>query len=329
MNEMKIFAGKTMQGRVFWSVVCLIAVVYFIARGPLRGYESAEDFASILDSSRCWTLGLNPYLPTDLETCSLDHTPASTFATYPEVHPPSTLLLLAPLARLPFPVARGVWITLLLTLTVLAGVRLARAAPGWDLRVSCFVMAFSPIHTALRLGQPSILTCALIALSLTVGNPWWECCWVSRSASSGISPHGRGPGRVEQLAHVRGGSGHMLRSHVERHFLPETRIARRIVCRDVYAQRGLRPGQRLVRKSTQLSTLKCGCASSRAVVQQELCHCALCGDSVAFRSSGHADQGPLDRDRYNSRGIDICGISSVLRRRHPLPGDSCAPGASL
>ena len=168
----EIFAGKAMQRRVFWSFVCLIAVAYFIVRGPLRGYESSEDFAGILDSSRCWTLGLNPYLPTDLATCSLDQTPASTFAAYPEVHPPSTFLLLAPLARLPFPVARAVWITLLLALTVLAGVRLARAAPGWDLRVSCFVMAFSPIHTALRLGQTSMLTCALIALSLTVGNPW-------------------------------------------------------------------------------------------------------------------------------------------------------------
>ena len=86
MNEMKIFAGKTMQRRVFWSFVCLIAVAYFIVRGPLRGYESAEDFAGILDSSRCWTLGLNPYLPTDLAACSLDHAPA--IVTGPQVHPP-------------------------------------------------------------------------------------------------------------------------------------------------------------------------------------------------------------------------------------------------
>jgi hypothetical protein len=169
---MGILARRATRQEVLWCVVCLTAVVYFIVRGPLRGFQTAEDFTHILDSSRCWTFGRNPYLPADLATCSLDHAPASRFVTAPQVQPPSTLILLSPLARLPLHVAVAAWLTLLLTLTVVAGVRLARATPGWDLRVSCFLIAFSPVHTALGLGQTSMLTCALIALSLTVQN-WW------------------------------------------------------------------------------------------------------------------------------------------------------------
>ncbi len=163
---------KAIGRTLFWNAVCLLALVYFVARGPLRGYQRAEDFVRILDSSRCWTLGRNPYLPADLATCSLDNAPAQHYVVDPQVHPPATLLLLSPLARLPLGVARVIWESLLIFLTVLAGVRLARVTPGWDLRISCFVLAFAPVHTALRLGQTSILTCSLVALSLTVEQPW-------------------------------------------------------------------------------------------------------------------------------------------------------------
>ncbi len=161
-----------MKHRALWIVLCVLAVLYFIDRGPARGFRSAEDFTRILDSARCWTLGRNPYLPADLSTCSLSHAPAEGYVTNPQVHPPAALLLLAPLARMPLSAARAIWVALLLILTVLAGVRLARVTPAWDLRVSCFAIAFSPVHTGLRLGQTSILTCSLIAISLTAEQPW-------------------------------------------------------------------------------------------------------------------------------------------------------------
>jgi hypothetical protein len=167
-----ISARRALWQKVLWSALCLLSVAYALERGPLRGYRSAEDFTHILDSSRCWALGRNPYLPADLSTCSLTHEEAEDYVSNQQVHPPSTLLLLSPLAGLPLNAARMVWETLLLILVVLAGVRLAHAAPGWDLRVSCFAIAFSPIHTALRLGQTSILTCSLVALSLTCEQPW-------------------------------------------------------------------------------------------------------------------------------------------------------------
>lgn len=156
-----------------WSIVCLIAVAYFAIRGPLRGVQlGAPDFTNVLDSSRCWVLGRNPYLPADLAACSLGHAAAIDFVDAPQIQPPSTLLLVSPLALLPYSAAAAAWIAILLTLTVLAGVRLARATPGWDLRVSCFAIAFAPVHTALACGQTSLLTCVLIVLSLTVEHAW-------------------------------------------------------------------------------------------------------------------------------------------------------------
>jgi hypothetical protein len=163
---------KLFASRALWIVLCLLATAEFVVRGPWRGYRDASDFVYILDSSRCWTYGLNPYLPADLSACSLIQSPEAGYEYTPQVHPPATLLLLSPLARLPLPAARFLWITLLLILTIVAGVRLARAAPRWDLRTSTFLIAFSPVHTGLFLGQTSIATCMLIAISLTVEQPW-------------------------------------------------------------------------------------------------------------------------------------------------------------
>jgi hypothetical protein len=170
---MGILGRGAIWQKALWCLVCLIAVAYFALRGPLRGLQAgAPDITRVLDSSRCWALGRNPYLPADLAACSLDHTAMIEFVEAPQVQPPSTLLLLSPLAGLSQRTAAAAWVALLLSLTVWACVRLARATPGWDLRVSCFAIAFSPVHTALALGQTSLLTCVLIAFSLTVEHAW-------------------------------------------------------------------------------------------------------------------------------------------------------------
>jgi len=118
---------------------------------------------------------MNPYAPADLavaaQSASLPLTPAY-FVTNPSLYFPPALVLFSPLARLPWTVAKALWLACLLALSSFSIVLLARMAKGWELALASLLLAFAPLHTGLGKGQPSVLVCGLICLGMFTTQPY-------------------------------------------------------------------------------------------------------------------------------------------------------------
>ena len=152
-----------------WRAVLGAAIVYFLVRGPWRAIHDSGDFLLIFTAARCWLHGTNPYAPADLAIAA--HAAglqlnAAHFVTNPSIYFPPALALVSPLALLPWPIAKAIWLIGLLALTLGSIVLVARRAKGWQLAVASLLLAFAPLHTGLGKGQPSVLVCGLLVLSL-------------------------------------------------------------------------------------------------------------------------------------------------------------------
>jgi alpha-1,2-mannosyltransferase len=162
------------NGRI-WRWVLLVAIAYFIVRGPWRAIHDSGDFLTVFSAARCWAHGMNPYEPADLvlsaRSAGADAS-AAQFHSTPSVYPPPALLLLSPLALLPWAAAKAIWLFCLLGSSFGAVVALARMAKAWTAPVWSFFLAFAPLHSGISKGQPSVLVCALITFSIAASEPW-------------------------------------------------------------------------------------------------------------------------------------------------------------
>lgn len=175
-----------------WTALCLalllVAGAEFVLRGPVRAVQGAtqfNDFLSPYIQANAWTRGLDPYSPETL----LRLWPAGAAHFYflakevadgslvarrgfPTAYPITSLVLIAPLSRLPWNFAYALWLAInlglflimLRALVALAG--FSYPEPAAVLLVAA-VLALAPFHTGIVTGNV-----ALVAVELGVIAVW-------------------------------------------------------------------------------------------------------------------------------------------------------------
>jgi hypothetical protein len=174
--------------KVLLILLVLLAASEFVVRGPARFLRAADfnDFLSPYIQSKALLKGMDPYSPHVLAQLwpggkahqpsfvanDLDEGSLVARRGIPTAYPLSCLLLLAPLAVLPWPVAHVAWaiinvgLTLLLIWALLANARFQKT----DCRAYVFVafaLALAPLQTGVATGSIAISTVALCGIALT------------------------------------------------------------------------------------------------------------------------------------------------------------------
>ena len=142
----------------------------FLAVGASRVVHSSNDFVPVYSGALCLLHGCNPYNTSQLEQqffAAGGRVPdLPSWEIDVPVYPPSTFLVLSPLALLQFPTARIVWFVLNGCLFVTAAALVAFLCPPqrrWAaaILVSLFLVASSIL---LVLGQPALLAISLLVI---------------------------------------------------------------------------------------------------------------------------------------------------------------------
>jgi hypothetical protein len=153
---------------ILLTIAIALGAIYFFIRGPLRAIApgGSGDFLTHYNATRTYLQGGNPYHRADVVAEAID---SGHDNHIPGVNPhlllqPGALLLFAPFALLPFPVA--VWIWLLVELAATAGlwwaaVRLVELPRPQSVVLAAALLYLSPIHSAIAHGQVSLIFCAL------------------------------------------------------------------------------------------------------------------------------------------------------------------------
>jgi Glycosyltransferase family 87 len=163
--------------RIGWTVlvVLILAATGELAlRGFRRALSDMQDFAVIYSSTRAFETGRNPYDGAAMRAAWLEATHAKPGDPTPDdlaLYPPTTYLLLSPLALLDWTHVRWAWISLNLIGVAVLVVALARVEPGklppWKMAcATAFVLGFGPIHTAIAKGQLAVVVAAILALAV-------------------------------------------------------------------------------------------------------------------------------------------------------------------
>ncbi len=146
-------------------------------RGPLRARSNyVNDFAAPYVCARLWSAGRNPYDPASFfpawRAAGAPSGPvyANPSSIHP-VYPPPSILVLVPLALLPWPIA-SLLLTLSSTATYLAAaVLFTRLIPGsWRDPAKplflAYALALAPVHSALHVSNLACLSASLLFLVL-------------------------------------------------------------------------------------------------------------------------------------------------------------------
>jgi len=173
--------------RTIGTVLLLIAsAAEFVVRGPLRIEDSPDwnDFISPYIQSIAWIHGQDPYSSQNLVRFWPTGVPMPKFVLresvdnrlvelrgVPSPYPPTSFVLLAPLALFPWKAALSVWIGIsivalagmLVTVASVAGIRLS-VMRGWVFLALCLGLA--PLHTGLATANPAIVGVALSVVAL-------------------------------------------------------------------------------------------------------------------------------------------------------------------
>jgi Glycosyltransferase family 87 len=151
-----------------WLVLCIAALAFF-AVGAQR-FRFANDFVPVYTGARCLLHGCNPYDTTQLEQEFFQgggH-PAElpSWDIDVPVYPPSTFLILSPLAELRFPVARVVWFLVNSCLFVVsAGLILSLCPPPHRWLATALASLFLLTSGILLvLGQPATFAISLVVI---------------------------------------------------------------------------------------------------------------------------------------------------------------------
>lgn len=165
------------RARMVWTllVVLILASTSELAfRGIRRALSDSRDFAVVYVSARTFETGNNPYDKAALETSWLEAThnqPDDANALDLALYPPTTYLLLSPLALLDWNHARLVWLLMNLIGVAVLVVALTRywpekLPPRRAACVAAFILGFGPIHTAISKGQLAVVVTAILALAI-------------------------------------------------------------------------------------------------------------------------------------------------------------------
>ncbi|MGA3224758.1 MAG: glycosyltransferase family 87 protein [Acidobacteriaceae bacterium] len=149
--------------------LCISALVLF-AVGGARVFHSSNDFIPVYTGARCLLHGCNPYVTLQLE--QQFYQAGGHAAELPSwlidvpVYPPSTFLVLSPLALLPFPAARLLWFLLSGCLLVTSAGLILSVSPPPHRWVATALVSFFLVTAGilLVLGQPAVFAISLIII---------------------------------------------------------------------------------------------------------------------------------------------------------------------
>ena len=162
---------------ILWALL-LLAAVEFVVRGPARFLSwPAEwnDLSQNYVASRLWLNGQNPSDPTNFVTLWKQQVGSRLDPSDVRTHsapPPGTLVIIAPVAALPWRVAKILWLTLLLISFALTIWSLLQVAGFRNdaLRTLAFItgaLALAPFQTGISGGNETILVVGLCALGIS------------------------------------------------------------------------------------------------------------------------------------------------------------------
>lgn len=179
-NSGRVQVDRPSLGRglriVLWIFIFLAAAEFTI-RGPVRYFQNPSewnDFSQNYTASKLWLRGKSPANSKNFVTLWKEQTWIGLDPSDIRTHlapPLGGLVVMAPVAALPWVVAKIVWLLILLTsfaATVLVFVRIF-AGPGNEMRTLVFVavcLAFAPFHTGIANGNTSILVIGLCARAI-------------------------------------------------------------------------------------------------------------------------------------------------------------------
>lgn len=154
-------------------VVFLLAALLFFFRGPYRALRGPSlDFGVIYSAARCWIAGENPYDNEQMDKKFISAGgPANRAPTdkLPSVYAPAAMPFFALDAWLPWPEALWAWCAISVAAFALSLFIIFRdsglAATGKWLLGSA-ILAYSPVHTGLAMGTPSVIACSLVAIAI-------------------------------------------------------------------------------------------------------------------------------------------------------------------
>jgi len=170
------FTRHPLRLRIGWAlliVLILAAAGELAIRGVGRALSDMQDFSVIYASTRAFDAGQNPYEASAIRAAWLEATRDRPSPPPPDLalYPPSTYLLLSPLALLDWNRVRWAWIGMNLIAVAVLIVALTRywqghSPPRRTALIAAFILGFGPIHTAMYKGQLAVVVAAVLALAL-------------------------------------------------------------------------------------------------------------------------------------------------------------------
>jgi hypothetical protein len=155
-------------------LVFVVAAIYSLSAGIYRAMHFSKDFIPVYGGARCLLHGCNPYDPSALEHEYLQAggnanlLGADFWRAYIPVYPPSTFLVLSPLALFPFPIVKPLWALINGGLFVAAaGVVLFASPPRYQWLSTILVSLFLVVKvntSLLAQGNPTPFAIALLIL---------------------------------------------------------------------------------------------------------------------------------------------------------------------
>ena len=151
-----------------------LATIFYIHTRPERnGYGAEHDFVTVIAGSHCLAGRCDPYDSPTLEKEFVKmggYTPKQHFKPEWPVYPPSTLLLLFPLALTPWPVLSALWMLACFGLVAAAFVSLFLKCEAYRSATSLIpfviLLADGSIAWAVELGQPVLVAAGALVLAI-------------------------------------------------------------------------------------------------------------------------------------------------------------------
>jgi hypothetical protein len=163
--------------KVFLFLLLVIAATEFVVRGPMRFLTTPgtwNDLSQNYVASKIWLAGENPCDPNNFIRVWIKEGQSRLQPSDVRTHlapPLGVLVLLAPIAALPWPAAKVLWLTILLSIFVLALWSLFRVAQFRieEPRALGFLagsLALAPFHTGFASGNSSALAIGLSVIAI-------------------------------------------------------------------------------------------------------------------------------------------------------------------
>jgi Glycosyltransferase family 87 len=155
-------------------LILAVSAAIFLIVGSQRAFRYSYDFVPVYTGARCLIGGCNPYDTSQLQSqFFLAGGRASELPSWEidvPVYPPSTFLVLSPLALLSYPVARFLWFLLNGCLFVVSAVLIFSVCPRSTRWFSTILISFVLVTSGilLVLGQPGALAISLVMISVSL-----------------------------------------------------------------------------------------------------------------------------------------------------------------